>query len=418
MKIKELKLENGATVVGVEIEGSHSTAIYFGFRVGGRSEDKENMGISHFVEHMMFKGSRGYPSAKALSETVDAMGGSWNAFTDKELTVYLLWVSAEKFDSALDVVGDMVSTPIFNQAELEREAGTIIEEINRYEDMPEYNIEDLLYETTFGQNEMGRPILGSKETVLSVDSKKMRDYYERMYTGENLVVAVVGKLPEGWTEKVKKYALRFTRGKKNNYNESSFSSNRHFLKKKKTEQVQIGIGVPSISMADNQREAAQVLSTIIGGYMSSRLFTEIREKRGWAYSVYATSSFFSNTGVLEIVAGVRADKVLESIELIKTEILNFAKTLTEEEVERAKGHLVGVLGLRFESPNNVANFISKRLLTMGALEKPEEVMARMEKVTKRDVVEIANQILKPDRIYLALIGPFQDEEKFAKILTQ
>ena len=420
MKIEETELKNGAKIIGINKPEAKSVAIFFGFKVGSRSETLKILGTSHFIEHMMFKGSKKYPSAKILAEKADALGASWNAFTDKEMTIYHIWTASENFDLALDLVGDMVTRPLFVEQEIKKEAGTIIQEINMYEDIPMYNMEtEMIYEIVYGDTPLGRNIGGTKETVAKTTKKDIEKYYNNFYNGENLVVVLVGKLPHDFKDKIKEYASRFDKGKKNQVYKVGFSKkDKLSIREKKTDQSHIGVAVPAFNWGNRKAPAASIIATILGGYMSSRLFTEIREKRGWAYYIHGEYRAMSDTGFLTFFGGIKNKSAFEAIELIKKELINFPETIVEEEIERAKGHIRGIRELRYENPASLASYIGSQFLTKGSYELPPKALMKLEKVKKKEIVNISKELFKKDQIRLAAIGPFKDEAKFAKILQR
>lgn len=418
MRIEKKVLKNKATILGAPITGAKTVTMAFGFRTGSRNEVPKYAGISHFLEHMMFKGSQKRPTAKEISVEIDKIGANYNAFTSKEYTYYYVETTPENFDDALDVLGDMTTRPILNGEELRKERGTIIEEIHRANDNPERRLLDDMETTIFGADTpIGRVILGSEKTVKAIDSKIMKEYFQNIYCAENAFSIIAGHLPSRYQEKVEKYLLNLHSGRRSSWQAQGFCSEKISLIKKKTEQAHLGISFPGYKLSDKKRYAADVASTILGGYMSSRLFTEIREKRGWAYRIAAFHESYTDTGILGIFGGLKLDKAVEAMVIIKQEVLSLAKTLTTEEIERAKGNIKGSTVLKYENPQELAAQLGLYFILENKIETPEEYLKKIEAVTKKDIIAVAEEIFKPENMYLTVIGPFKDKEKFAKILA-
>lgn len=419
MKYEITKLENGAKIIGVNMPEAKSVVINFGFKTGSRNEELKYAGISHFLEHMVFKGSKKRPTAAEISRAADEIGAIYNAATEKEWTYYYIHSAKENFDLALDVVGDMVTNPQLEQKELEKEAGTIVEEIRMYRDTPIIEIGWKMEETIFGvDTPLGRDEGGTEESVKRIDANVMREYYQTHYTGGNCVVVVSGNLPLDYVEKIKPYLANLKPGKSEFVKQESLESNKLRLIHKDTEQAHLGICLPEYSVNDQRKYAAKVAAVIFGGNMSSRLFTEIRERRGLAYSINASSKKYSDTGLFEIIGGIRKEKIEEAIQIIKQEVLEFSKTVTEDELKRAKGFLEGVYAIRFDDPEARTDFTILQHLLSENPETPEEYLEKIAEVQLADVKEVANNLFALDQIYVTVMGPFKDEEKFAKILAE
>jgi predicted Zn-dependent peptidase len=418
MKIEETKIKNGAKIIGIKMSGSKSVLISFGFRTGSRSEPKEISGISHFLEHMMFKGSKKRPTAEAIARAADSIGGQYNAFTGKEYTVYYIKASKENFAEALDIIGDMVTRPLLLEEEINKERGTIIQEAKMYEDNPNISIFETIEESLFGDNPLGWNIVGFMKSIKGINQKSMRAYYKRHYNGSNARIVIAGDLPNDYQIKVKKYASLFKPGRKTEWNREKFNKKQLLVKYKDTEQAHIGFALPGVDIFNKDRHILQVAASILGGYMSARLFTEIREKRGWAYRVWAFSDELSDTGYLGVFGGVKKEKAAESLEIIKKEVLNLSETLTDEEVKRAVENIKGSSVLKYDNPEELGNYVMLRALLKDRIELPGEHIKRIARVKKLDVIRVIDSLFGPEGIHLTVIGPFKDKEKFAKILTQ
>jgi predicted Zn-dependent peptidase len=422
--LKELKteittLKNGAKIIGIKMPSSKSVVINFGFRVGSRDEDPKYAGISHFLEHMMFKGSEKRPSAAAIAKEADRIGARYNAFTGKEYTCYYIKTSKKDFDLGLDLVGDMITKPLLDNAELNKEKGTIIEEIKMYNDNPMINIYGKMEETLYGtKNQMGRDIAGKIKTVKAIDSKVMGKYFSKNYVGANCVLVIAGDLPENYLTKSRAYLNRLSRGEKNERSVEPLPKSKARIITKPTEQAHFGLCIPGFSICQKDKYAAEIIATALGGYMSARLFTEIREKRGWAYSIKSYHDTNSDSGYLGIVGGIKKDKIIDAISLVKTEISGFKDNFTEEEIERAKSHLLGSFTLKYDDSEARATYIVLDNLLADTEETPENFISKIQKVRPEEIKKVAEKLFSDKNLYLTVIGPYQNKEKFAKILTR
>ncbi len=418
MKTETKKLKNGAKIIGIKMPGAKSVVINFGFRAGSRNEDPKYAGISHFLEHMMFKGSQKRPSAKEISRDADKIGAYYNAATEKEWTYYYIKTIKDNFDLSLDIVGDMVTSPILDKNELEKEKGTIIEEIRMYKDTPSQDIEWRMEETMFGKNSpLGRDEGGTEESVLGISQKQMLDYYKKHYVGQNCVCVVAGDLPNDYNERVEKYLKKLKPGESDYVKIPQIKKPSTRLIYKETEQAHVGVCIPGISISSEEKYAMQVITAALGGYMSSRLFIEIREKRGLAYYVRSSNVKYSDTGSIEIVGGFRKSKIEEAVKIIKREIANI-KNLSDEEIERAKGNLRGINTLIFDDPERRAGYTVIQNLISKKPESPEEYIKKITEVDNKKTREVAKKFLDENKLYLTIIGPYKNKEKFDKILNR
>jgi len=419
LKIESTVLDNGVTILGINLPDSKSVVTNFGLRTGSRNEDLKYWGISHFLEHMVFKGTKKRPTAEAIAKEADRIGAVFNAATEKEWTYYYIHSASSKFELALDIVGELVTEPLLDQSELEKEVGTIIEELKMYNDTPMMNIGWKMEETMFGEGTvLGRDEGGVPESVSRINAQIMRRYYEHYYRGGNCVVAVAGKLPADYVKMISQYTNRLKSGRTDYAELSELSDEKIRLLNKETEQAHLGVCFPEESVNAPTRYASRVMAALLGGYMSSRLFTEIREKRGLAYYVSARSNKYTDTGVFAINSGVKISKIEEAVKIIREVVLNLAETLTDEEVERAKGYLSGAYAIRFDDPEARASQAILQELLTASPETPEEIIKGVASVTTDEVRALAQKIFRPDKMYLTIIGPFTDREKFAKILDR
>ncbi len=417
MKAETFTLKNGARIIGLKMPGVKSVAVNFGFRTGSRNETPKIAGMSHFLEHMMFKGSEKRPTTAAIAKEADRIGAVYNASTGKECTRYYLKTSRDNFELGLDIIGDMATRPLLSGVEIKKESGTIIEEIKMYEDNPMVSIHGKMEGTLYGTaSEMGRDIAGKASTVKRIDARLMRKYFKETYVAKNAVLALAGNLPADYRKKAEKYLMRLPVGRRSLWPEPNWGRSNCRLITKKTEQAHLGLCLPAYSVNDGGKYAAEVFATALGGYMSARLFTEIREKRGWAYRIWAYNDTYSDTGYLGVFGGIKKDKLADSIKIVKEEIYDFAKNFKKEEVERAKNHLSGSFTLKYDDPEKRAGYAVSQSLLSEQPESPEEFVEKIRSVTEKDLKKVARKMADGKNFYLTVIGPYKNKEKFAKIL--
>jgi predicted Zn-dependent peptidase len=406
MKIELTKLKNGMKVVIVPMEAPSVTVLAM-VRVGSRNEIDKEAGITHFLEHMVFKGTKSFKTAKDLSMALDRVGADYNAYTSKEYTGYWAKVPSEYLELGLQIVGEMVTSPRLPSLELEREKGVILEEIKMYEDMPMKDVgsefEKLLY-----KGRLGRRIIGSKKVIQDMDQKKMKDYMSQWYQPERVVLVVAGGISN--YSKLFQIVPNYFKFKTSPLSEitspeESFVEEKLIkIKKKKTEQAHLVVGWPVFGWEDERKFELQVWANLLGGTMSSRLFQEIREKRGLAYYVRSGVDLYQGMGSLNAQAGVEAKKevVEKVVRLIKKEL---EREVSREELERAKENLKGSLQLAVEDSSVVAGMAGKKMLLENKKWSLEGVLKKIERVRVGEVKELAKEILK-EKMRVALIGPF------------
>lgn len=387
---------------------------------GRRYEDDQVAGISHFLEHMVFKGTDSYATAQDLAATIDRVGGEFNAFTGKEYTGYYVKLASRYLDTALDVVTDMLCVPALRQEDIDRESGVIVEEINMYEDMPMRSIHDIFEGLIFSGNNLSDPILGRKETVTALKSADFKNYMNEWYGFGNVVFVIAGDAEvvssDTLVEKMEKLTQKGGEQRKSNEQKPFFSGNygkkRKTIVFKKTEQAHFLIGFPTFGRNDERRYALSVLTTLLGKTMSSRLFSEIREKRGLCYYVRATNDHYHDVGVLSGSAGVDPKRVNEAIETMIAEFLALRETkpVTDQEISDAKQNIIGQLLLDLEDSESVASWYGMKQLLRGEIETEEEVMKKIEAVTKEEINKLITDIIQEEKMYFSIIGPFKESE--------
>lgn len=420
-KYTKFELPNGLKVITVPMAGVSSATVLVLVGAGSRYEQKNKAGLSHFLEHMIFKGTKKRPTAFGISSLIDSVGAENNAFTGKDHTGFYIKVSSEHLELAFDILSDTLSNSLYQKEEIERERGTIIEEINMYEDTPLYKIDDVFYELIFSGNPLGWLTTGSRQSVSAIKREDFLDYTKRFYQGSDMVLAVAGKVDQKQVEELaSKYFSCFSKGKKEKFIEFKNGQNKPKVKIdfKKTDQAHLYFGYPAFSFLDKDKTVLEVLSAILGGGMSSRLFIQVRERRGLAYYVSSVTDLFHETGLIAARAGLNLGKIEEAILVIKEEFEKLKSgDVKEEELKKAKDFIKGRVALHLENSRSVANRYAEKELLEGKIETPEEFFTKIEKVSLEDIKRVANRLFLPQKANLAIIGPFEDKEKFLKLIS-
>ena len=414
-------LKNRLRIVTVPQKSSQAVTVLALVGTGSKHETKETSGISHFLEHMYFKGTKRRPNALAVSETLDKLGGVFNAFTSEECTGYYAKVAATHFENALEWVSDIYLNSLLPKKDMERERKVIIEEINMYLDMPLIYIGELWKTLLYGNQPAGWDVAGTKESVSSISREQLFHYMKSQYAAQNTIVCVAGKVSLSQaTDKVKKYFSKIKIAKSQT-KLGVFEKQKtpglllHF---KKTDQTHLALGTRTFyNLFHPQRYAAELLGIILGGMMSSRLFTEVREKLGLAYYVRTASEADTDTGYLVTLAGIDNSRVEKAISTILKEYKKISRiSVPSAELKKAKENLKGKLSLALETSDAKAFFYAGQELLENKISTPEEIFKEIDKVSVNDILKVAKDIFKPERLNLALIGPFKDKTKFKKLL--
>ncbi|MCX7779327.1 MAG: insulinase family protein [Negativicutes bacterium] len=403
-------LPNGVRVVSETIPYVKSVAIGVWIGTGSRYEQEDNHGVSHFIEHLMFKGTK-KRTAKDIAETVDAVGGQLNAFTAKEHTCYYIKVIDTHVDLGMDILSDMLLSSKFDPEDIKREREVVIEEINMYEDAPDELVHDLHLDRVWSGHELGRNILGSKDSIAQLDQRKIYDYYRSHYTADNLVVAGAGNLTHEQLVALSEKYFGYLSGKKLPVKDRppQLTPARSVIAKD-TEQVHLCLGTASVPQNSPELYTAHILNNILGGGISSRLFQSIREERGLAYSVYSYQTNYSDAGLFTVYAGTRPGNTAQVIELITTNIADAKNNgITEAELIKAQEQLKGGLLLGLESSSSRMSRIGKLEITLGKYVTLDEVVAKIERVTLADLNEMANRLFTPQNMCLTVLGPVKAE---------
>jgi predicted Zn-dependent peptidase len=410
---KKYTLDNGIRVVMEDISYVNSVSIGVWVDNGSIKEDKHINGISHFIEHMLFKGTSNR-TAKQIAETIDNIGGQINAFTSKEYTCFYAKVIDSHLPIAIDVLADMINNSLFSEEDIEKEKSVVIEEINMYEDSPEDMVYDLLAETMFENTSLSLPILGTVDTLNNITREKLIDYFDNNYTVENLVISIAGNIKVDETIELleKKFGiLKHTSDKNNNIADSIKFTQKIRGKYKKTEQLNFCIGMEGIPCGNDDIYPLLVLNNIFGGSMSSRLFQKIREEKGLVYSVYSHPSSYKNTGTFTIYAGLSPKQIYNVVNIIKNDIEELKLNLiTIDELEKSREQLKGNYILGLESTSSRMAEIGKSELTLGEIYSPKEILEKIDKVTLEDVKETIDKIFNYNKFNIAYVGNITNKE--------
>jgi len=412
-------LPNGVRIITEEIEHVRSAALGIWVGAGSRDEREGYEGISHFMEHMFFKGTE-HRTARVLAESLEAVGGQLNAFTTKEYTCYYAKVLDEDLDLAIDVLSDMFFHSLFDEKEIEKEKNVVIEEIKMYEDSPDELIHDIFSEHVWNEHPLGMPILGTEESIRGLSREKVMRFLSEHYAPDNVVIAAAGKIKhEDVVAKLSEQFGTFQRGGRRVLEGTPTGQTVERYQKKDTEQMHILLGVPGLGQDDDDIYAMHIFNNILGGGLSSRLFQEIREQRGLAYSVYSYHSTYVDTGLFAIYAGTSPKNTKEVIECILQELMDMKqKGITADELARTKAQIKGGLYLGLESVSSRMSRLGKTELTYNRVLLPEEVIEKLEKVTLEDVSRLIGRLWQRDKISIMTLGPAGHEVVLSDLLDQ
>jgi predicted Zn-dependent peptidase len=405
------ELDSGERVISEKVPSVRSVALGFWIGAGSRDERPDRAGVSHFIEHLLFKGSRSF-DAQQIAETFDAMGAELNAATSREHTVVYSRVPDRHVEEALEVMTDMVFAPAFAEVDQEREV--VLEEIAMYDDTPGELVHDLFSEAVFGSHALGRPVIGTADVISNVSRRAISSYHRSMYTGGNIVVSAAGNITH---DKFVSLLQRFE-GRSADPEQRKAHVRKPLVQapppgirfqRKDTEQYHVCLGAPGIARTDRRRFAASLLDGILGGSASSRLFQEIREKRGMAYAVYSFASQYTDTGLVGIYVGTREENIAPCIEICSEQIAELsAGNFRKGELDRAKESLKGRITLSMESTSNRMSRLGKALISDSELLTFDRIIAEIDAVDEDALAELAGVLLAPDRLSASGVGPNED----------
>ena len=407
---QKFTLPSGATVLLAPRRDTKAITALILVKIGSRYETKKINGISHFLEHLMFKGTKKRPTAQDISRQLDGLGADYNAFTGKDYTGYYIKAAADNTETCLDILSDIFYNSALDQVEIDRERNVIMEEINMYEDNPMMDIGDVIEGLVFGKNDfLGQPIAGTKQTMRGIHRPQMVDFYTTHYRTDNITIVLAGKMnPTTIRRQIRAYFQeKRTGGKRaafHPWKKTQRSAQTRF-KQRKTEQVHAAVAFPSYSYFDRRRYSQYILATILGGNMSSRLFTEVRERRGLAYFVRAGTNTFEDTGLFYIQAGLDQKRVKEAFGVIGQELFKIQNEPVEtQELRRAKDYMKGKLALRMEDSESIADWLGKQQMLTGHIESNEQQVKKIEQVTAGEVQQRARELFTLENLNVAMIA--------------
>ena len=404
--IRRTVLPSGLIVLTERMEHVRSVAMGVWMRAGSRHEIPELNGISHFVEHMVFKGTKSR-SAQRIAREVDAIGGNLDAFTGKETVCFNVKVLDEHVPTALDVLSDLILNPVFAIEEIARERGVILEEIKMDEDNPDTLVHEIFTQSFWKDHPLGKPILGTRETVRSFEQNTLLRFFEQRFLAGNMIFSAAGNLEhDGFVELVAKHFGSLSPGAISSDTVAPTVTSRINLRNKKSlEQVQLCLGVPAPPVADESRYTTLLLNTLLGGGMSSRLFQTVREERGLVYAIYSDLNPYRDTGSLCVYAGTSSDRALQVIDLIMEEFRRLkTEPLQPDELRRAKDQLKGNLLLSLESSMSRMSNLARQQMYFERFFGLEEILAKVEEVTEEQVMAMATELFQPERVAVTLLG--------------
>jgi predicted Zn-dependent peptidase len=417
---KKYVLDNGLRVILAPQPQSSASTVLVLVEAGSKYETKKISGASHFLEHMCFKGTEKRPSALAISSELESLGAINNAFTSHEATGYWAKVHSAKLDNILEIIADLYLNPIFDEKEMEKEKGVIIEELNMYEDTPMRKVGDLFMNVLYGDQPAGWEVGGTKETVCSFKKEDILKYRGRHYVASATAVAIAGNFDEKKIlKRIENLFNRMPANKKFSKEKTNDSQKKPaiLVKYKESDQTHIVLGFRAFNMYDKRRYALSVLGDILGGGMSSRLFQRIREQMGAAYYVRAGADLFTDHGLFAVSAGLDHTKVNQVISAILDEFKKIVlKSVSPEELQKSKNHIVGQLMIGLETSDEVAGFYGNQEIFHQKIITPEQLVKKIEAVTPNDILKLAKDIVKNQGLNLAIIGPFKEKGRFEKIL--
>lgn len=420
MKTSISTLSNGATLILSPEADAQSSTIFFSVPHGSRHETDAQAGLAHFFEHMVFKGGRKYPTPESISQTLDQYGTEYNAFTDIQQTAFYAKIATEHLDVALDVISDYLQYPKLEPGDIEREKGVILEEYNMYWDQPEGRADMQFTQLLFGQSALGRPVIGTKEAIKSFKKEDFVNWHQQFYGASKMVISVAGGVPDNFVQQVERVLAGLPAGGVVTMDApgQKAAGTQILMDERPGEQIKLSLGCEATAITDERYWAQRVLRTIMGSSMSSRLFMEIREKRGLCYTISMSDQALTDTGMLAIDAGLDMSRINEAVSAIWAELKKIATTPpSADELRRAKELMKGATILSLENSASVARMWANQWLFEGKLTPLEERFAKVEAVTAEQVTELAAELFKPERMVLVMVGPKQDTEALKKILV-
>lgn len=421
LKAKKKIYENGLRVITVPMKDNPTVTVLILVGVGKDYETKDINGISHFLEHMCFKGTEKRPSPRSISLELDKMGCQYNAFTGNEYTGYYAKGDPKNFKKMFDIISDIYLNSIFSENEIEKEKGVIIEELNMYEDMPQSHVQDLFEEVLYGDQPAGWKIVGTKDTVMNMSRKKFIDYKNKHYVADNTLIIVAGRVKSiDVYKEVDKHFVNI-KNSKNHKKQKTKLPKKHsniLIKNKQTDQTHLVLGVRSFPLSDNRSVIVSMIGAILSAGMSSRLFVKLREEMGVAYYVRASNDISTDHGSFQISAGVNNSKVEEVLKEIMDECKKLTiEKISEVELDKVKSFLAGNIKMSLESSDDVANFYGGQELLKKETKTLEEKIKEIKDIKPEEIKKIAKLIFKKNSFNLSLIGPYKDTKKIQNLIN-
>lgn len=421
MNFKKVTLKNGLRIITVPMKDTPTATVLVLVEAGSKYETKDINGLSHFLEHMCFKGTVNRPNASDISRELDSLGAQYNAFTSQEFTGYYAKAQAKKLPQLIDIIGDLYVNPTLDEKESEKEKGVIIEEINMYEDMPNRQVAEIFNNLMYGDQPAGWDVIGTKEIIKRTVREHFVQYRDKHYVAKGTTVVVAGKINEAAVRKqVMKAFEKISTAKKHPKLpvKEKQSEPAMRIKQKVTDQMHLILGVRSYDIFDKRLAALKVLATALGGGMSSRLFHRMRDQMGVCYYVRAGSDELTDHGNFTVSAGVDKNRIVESVSAILEECRKFmTEKLSDAELRKVKDYIIGNMYLGIESSDSVAEFVGMQEILKKEAKKPADLAAKIEKVTAAEVQKIAKDIFQDKNLNLAVIGDVKNEDAIKKVLT-
>jgi predicted Zn-dependent peptidase len=414
------RFANGLRLLTSPMAHTRSVAISIYVGAGSRYETPTEAGVSHFLEHLCFKGTAKRPEAQLISEAIDGVGGIINAATDREYTVFYAKVAAPHMELALDVLCDLVQAPLLDQVELDKERKVVLEELASVADSPGQQVDLLLDELLWPDQPLGWDVAGTKESVTGLTRAMVADYVRRQYVPNNMVVSIAGNVAEDEVAALLESRLgAMAQGSPDPWfpAKDGQSEVRCQLKFKRTEQTHVALGLHALSLGHPDRNTLDLISVLFGESMSSRLFVELRERQGLCYDVNSYVTHFKDAGSFGIYAAVDPSNGPKAVEALMGELRRLADGIPEEELHKARELAKGRLLLRLEDTRAVSGWLGGQEMLMGEILTPEDVVARLDAVTPADMTRVARDLLRPEKLSLAVVGPHRSEKRFLPLLT-
>ncbi|HEY4509568.1 MAG TPA: pitrilysin family protein [Candidatus Paceibacterota bacterium] len=420
MSARKTTLKNGLRIITIPQKGTRAVTVLVLVGTGSKYETKDKSGISHFLEHMFFKGTEKRPTPMAVAEELDQVGGLYNAFTGEDYTGYYAKVDAAHFDLALDWVADIFLHSKLPSREIQKEKGVVQEELHMYRDTPGRHIDDLWMRLLYGDQPAGWNIVGSRESILGFSRNDLREYIAHQYVASNTIVCIAGNVKQEEAERKARKAFERIRVKKPTAKvpvKDAQSAPQLLLEWRKTNQTNIALGVRAYSDTHPMRFAQHLLAIALGGMMSSRLFVEVREKLGLTYDISTLSESGPDTGYVVTTAGIKNGSVEKAIQVILKEYRKLKNAgISKSELEKAKEYEKGKMVLHLESSSAKANFYGMQELLRGEMLTPEKIYGKIDQVTPLEIRTVARDIFRPEKLNLAVLGPYRNKAKFSNLL--